>query len=364
MKKNTMAKWIAVITAVGIISLASALRAQVATPVSGGGGSGGQAYEDAETLAQGYLLHDRDHYVASLNSYGPNGNGPVVSMNMVLNNDLFITNMTVNGTNIPLPKPLGGIPIPASGFQDVNIQITAVDKYGATAAQSPQYYTNYLAQGTPLSFSMTPQFPPSAIQLQKGLDQGSIGVNLTGTTGGYSYYYDPSTGLLTIQVYDPSSTDVGYTITGGDGGLLAHGTLPFFQQLPGAGTATNSVFDLHNDGNVVILPIGTNGYNYINNVPFDSNVQRNNQYVPAKVVGVTGVGNQKLYIYAGNLYGGTVEVRQWTATGSMDVVPCTVTTDGYGGVTTITTGYIDRAVVTVLPGKGTAKSVYLYFSRD
>jgi hypothetical protein len=359
MKNNKMVKWVAVIIAVGIIPLASALRAQTVPAVPQG-----QGYEDAETLAQAFLLHDTDHYTASLYAYGPGGNGPVVSMDMILNKDLFITNMVINGTNIPLPKPLGGIPIPASGFQDVNIQITAVDKYGATAAQSPRYYTNYLAQGTPLSFSMTPQFPPSAIQIQKGLDPGSIVVNVTGVNGGWGWSYDPSTGLLTIQVYDPSSTDIAYTVTDSSGGLLAHDFLPFFQQLPGAGTATNSVFNLHNDGNVVLLSLNANGYANINNTPFDSPVQRNNQYIMGKVVGVTDVGNQKLYIYAGNLYSGTIEVRKWSATGTMDIIPCSTTFDSYGGVTAITSNYVDRVVVTVLPGKDTAKTVYLYFGRS
>jgi hypothetical protein len=341
--------------------LASAARAQVTTPV-GGGSSQGQSYEDAEVLAQAFLLYDTDHYVASLWAYnGTTGVG--YSMNMVLDGNLFITNMWINNTNIPLPQPMGGIPVPASGFQNVNVQISAVDKYGNTASQG-SLYTNYLAQGSLLSLSMTPQFPPVAIQLPKGLDQGSLSVILANVGGGWGWSYDPSTGLLTIQVFDPSTTDVSYTVTGANGGLLAHGSLPFFQPTPGAGTDTNSVFDLHNDGNVVMLPLGQNGYNYINNLHFDSMVERRNQYIQAKVIGVPDVGNQKLCIYCYNLGNGTIEVRKWTVSGAMSIVPCTVTTDAYGDTTVVTTGYVDRAVVTILPAKNTGNVVSVYLNRS
>jgi hypothetical protein len=213
----------------------------------------GQNYEDAETLAQAFLLHNTDHYIASLWSYNQSS-GTSYSISMVLDNNLFITNMTVNSTNIPLPQPLGGIPVPASGYQNVQIQITAVDKYG-NIASTGQLITNYLAQGSIVSISMAPQFPPTAIQLQQGLDPNTIAVNLTGVNG-WGWSYDPSTGLLTISVFDQTTTDVGYTVTDGSGGLLAHGTLPFFQPIPGTGTGTNSVFDLHNAGGVLVLPLG------------------------------------------------------------------------------------------------------------
>ena len=248
--------------------------------------------------------------------------------------------------------------MPTTGFQNVNIQITAMDKYGAQAAQG-QFYTNYLVQGSLITMSMTPQFPPVAIQLQKGLDQSSMVVNITGSNG-WGWSYDPSTGLLTISIFDPSTTDINYTVTDGTGGLLAHGPLPFFQSFPGSGTGTNSVFDLHNDGNVVILPLGSNGYNYINNMHFDSSVVRNNQYVPTKVLGVTGVGYRRLYLSSYNLNGGSVEVRNWSATGTMNIVPVTTSTDSYGNTTVITVNPVDRAIVTLLPGKNTPGTVYLY----
>jgi hypothetical protein len=350
---------IAVMMSVGILLPATTIQAQTTTVQAQTPAPQGQMYEDAELLAQGFLFHDKDHYIAYMYAYANDVSSSSFSINMVLDGSLFITNMNINSTNIPLPQPLGGIPVPASGYKNVQVQIFAVDKYGNTASTG-QFYTNYLAQGTTISMSMTPQFPPVAIQLQKGLDPSTITMSLSGASGGWGWSYDPSTGLFTIDLYDLNTTDISYSITDNNGGLLAHGSLPFFQSLPGAGTDTNSVFDMHNDGNIVILPLGSNGYNYVNSAAFDSTVQRNDQYIPAKVIGIPDVGNRKLHVYSYGLNDGTIEVRKWSATGTMDIVPCITTTDSYGDVTAITSDYVDRVVVTVLPGKNTGKSIGLY----
>ena len=345
-----------------LILWASAACAQVTTPVAGGGGSGGQSYENAETLAQAFLLHDTDHYVAHGWSYN-NSTGAALTMDMILNGNLFITNMMINGTNIPLPQPLAGIPVPSAGYQDFYVQIMAVDRYGNTAAQG-EFQTNYLAQGGLISISMTPQFPPVAIQLPKGLDASTLTVSIDSGFSSWGWSYDPTTGLLTISIADPSSTEVGYTVTDGSGGLLDHGVLPFFQASPGAGSGTDSVFDLHNDGGYVVMPLGTNGYNYQMSLPFDSYVVRSNQWVSAKVIGVPDVGYQsKLYIYSYNLNGGTIEVRKWSATGAMDIIPCSISNDQYGGTTVITSNYVDRVVLTVLPGRNSPDRFYLNVGR-
>jgi len=358
MKTNKMLKWRFTLIAIVAVAIVSAVRAQVAVTTPVVGNVQGQVYEDSELLAQALLLHDTDHYIASLQAYNT---GVSLNMNMVLDGNLFITNLLINNTNIPLTNSLAGIPVPTTGFQNVSIQITAMDKYGAQAAQG-QFYTNYLAQGSLVTMSMSPQFPPVAIQLQKGLDQSSMVVNVTGSNG-WGWSYDPSTGLLTISISDPVTTSINYTVTDGSGGLLAHGPLPFFQPYPGSGTGTNSVFDIHNDGNVVILPLGSNGYNYINNVHFDSSVVRNDQFVSAKVVGITGIGYRNLQLFSYNLNGGSIEVRNWSATGSMNLVPITTSTDSYGNTTAVTINPVDRVVVTLLPGKNTPASVYLYASQ-
>jgi len=360
MKTNTI-KWLVALIAVVAVALTDSVRAQVAITMPANsqisGNPQGQAYEDAELLAQAFLLHDTDHYVASLWAYN-NNTGVSLEMNMVLDNNLFITNLWINNTNIPLPNPLAGIPAPTTGFQNVSIQIMAMDKYGAPAAQG-QFYTNYLAQGSLVTMSMTPQFPSVAIQLQRGLDQSSMTVSINDPNG-YGWSYDPSTGLLTISIFDPTTTDINYTVTDGSGGLLAHGPLPFFQSLPGYGTSTNSVFDLHNDGNVVILPFEQNGYNYIHDMHFDSCVVRDGQPLSAKVVCITGIGYRNLQLFSYNLNGGSVEVRNWSATGTMDLVPIQSSTDGYGNTTVITVNPVDRVVVTLLPGTNTPASIFLY----
>ena len=339
------------------IGLSLTTQAQLTVP-SGDGGSG-QQFIDAETMAQGFLAFDSTFYKVLLQSQQDNGS--YYGVNMVMDGNLFVTNMTVNGTNVPLPEPAAGIPVPDEGFQNVSVQVTAFDKYGNTASMGQ---TNYplLAQGTLITVIMSPQFPPTAIQIEKGLDQNSITVSLTGANGGWGWSYDPSTGLLTIQVWDPSTTDIGYEVIDSSGGLLAHGQLPFFQSIPGAGTDTNSVFNFHNAGGYINMPLGTNGYNCANSAPFDSTVMRDGQYVPAKVIGVPDVGYQsKLSVWANPYFtDGTtnkigIEVRKWAATGPMELVPSYTTTDSYGDTHTVTSNYVGRVVVTVLPGEGSTK---------
>lgn len=365
MKKITSFAVRVIIVLISIISLTTA-QAQI-TVASGGGGSSGQQYMDSEELAQGFLSHDSDHYAASLQSV-QNGGGQYYYIDMVLDGNLFITNMTVNGTNVSLQEPLSGIPVPESGYPNAFVNVTALDKYGNTASTG-QFQTNYLAEGSSIKVMMTPKFPPVAIQLEKGLDSNSINVSLTGTTGGWGWSYDPSTGLLTIDVWDPSTTDIGYVIKDGAGGLLAHGTLPFFQPMPGAGTATDSVFNLQNAGGYVSMPLGINGYNNANGLKFNSYVKRNGQYDPAKVIGVPDLGYQsKLYVWVGSYYNGTsisnakIEVHKWAASGPMELVPSSMVTDSYGDTTLITSNYVDRVVVTVLPGKDSTMS-NLYVGR-
>src|ERR1035437_4651622 len=102
-------------------------------------------YEDAEQLAQAYLLHVSDHYSGSLcgqvlstsNQFVP------IKIDFVMTKSLFVTNMAINGTNIPLPKPLGGLPIPDSGYQSANIELCGWDRAGDWASRG-SFSTNFL----------------------------------------------------------------------------------------------------------------------------------------------------------------------------------------------------------------------------
>ena len=326
----------------------------VAIPVSGAGTS----HPDAELLAQAFLLHDTDHYEAGLSAQQWVSNSwQQVEINMILDLNLYITNMTINGTKIPLPKPLGGVPVPKYGYQSFNLNVSALDKFNNVGAHG-SLYTNALTKGSRILVNMVPSFPPVAVQLPKGLDQNSIQVNITGSNG-WGWSYDPSTGLLTIYTYDPS-TDVSYSVTDGSGVLLAHGPLPFFQASPGAGTDDTTVLGLSNAGNIINLPLGPNGYNYANNLRFDSWVTRNGQSVPAKIINIPDVGNSKLYVYVNAPLGTTVEVREWTSAGAMSIVPATLNADSYGTVSLVTSVPVGKAVITILPPLGAANPNAFY----
>jgi len=323
----------------------------------------GTNYQDSELLARAFLNYNIDHYQVYFSGQNLVSNQwQYTGIQLGLDPNQYVTNMTVNSVNIPLPHPLTGIPIPATGYQYVNVTVNALDKYGNVAATG-NFNTNFLAQGGLIPVTMIPSFPPTAIQLPPGLNQSSINVAVTGSNG-WGWSYDPVTGLLTISVFD-NSTSVGYTITDNDGGLIARGTLPFFQAIPGAGTDTNSVLELDNAGGVLNLPLGSNGYNYANSLPFDGFAVRNGSYVPAKVVNVPDVGNtSKLYVYVGGP-AVKIEVRQLTVSGPMTLIPCTTTTDGYGDTTAITTQYVGKCMVTILPtGTNAPGTFFLDLSRS
>jgi hypothetical protein len=329
-------------------------------PVGGGGGGGSHAYLDAEKLAQASLRYVIDHYTANLYSSDNNGGGKGGSyfqMQMGLNTDLYITNLSVNDTNIPLPKPLTGIPLPAAGLQNASINMVAWDKYGQVAAQG-YMNTNYLAQGGRISVVMTPRFPPVAVQIGKGFDQSKLSVIIDGANG-WGWSYDSSTGLVTIYVNDITKTDLNYEIRDGSGVLLGHGSLPWFQAFPGAGGDTNTIFSIQNAGGYITMPLGQNGGSYLSGVKFNSTVTRNDTATRATVICVPDIGNQsKLYV---NTYGvsvASIEVRKWTESGSMPLVSGMLTTDPYGNTTFVTSQYLDKAVITVVPANPLDQTVF------
>jgi hypothetical protein len=237
------------------------------------------------------------------------------------------------------------------------VQVTAWDSNGAEAAQG-QFSTNNLAQGASIPVTMFPQFPPTAVQIGTGLDPNHIGVQLTGAQG-WGWSYDPTTGLLTIYPYN-SSTTVSYIITDDSGTILASGQLPLFQATPGGATNTNSALSLSNIGRYVSLPLGGNGYNYAN-LSCDASVTRNGDRISAKVIGVQDL-NAPLYVYLSSDTPVTVEVHQWSAAGTLQQVPVTVTPNGqYGSETyeTITTSApIGKAIITVIPTNGSPQATF------
>lgn len=349
--KNTKSSSIASIVAVTIGLAAQCVHADT------------NSYQDSELLAQGFLLHVTDHYVADVSGEIPVGTNWVWNeIHVIMTRDLFITNMIVNETNkIPLPTPLAGIPVPIDGYQNANISLWAVDGQGNQGA-SGYFYTNLLTQGSEIIVNMFPQFPPVFIPLPDGTDPNSLAVTLTGTSGGWGWSYDSVRGGIILQT-EQVSTDGEYVVTDNNGDILAHGSLGnlFFA---GGDTTTPaaSVINPQQVGGVREVDLGANGYNYVSDQKFDSIVFRKGIAVQAKVFDVLDIGNSKLYL-SGNINGGTIEVRKWNATGAMEVVPCITTTDSSGNITVITTEYLSKAVVTVLPfaTKTTPSPFYLNF---
>lgn len=321
-------------------------------------------YPDAEATAQAALRVNADHYTEQFSSYRyVSGSYQSLTMTAMLNPQLYVTNLTVNGTNIPLPKPLTGLPIPPDGYQNVNIGVQAYDKLGNLAAQGQTNY-NYLAQGSQVSVMMIPQFPPVGIQLKPGLDMNSINVQVDGSDG-WGWSYDPNTGVLTLYVSEVGSGSASYTIKDTNTGeLLAHGPVPFFRGSDGL-TDTNSVLSMYSPNGYVNFPLGVNGGNYGGGFQFDSPIVRDGANVMAKVFGVSDVAFQSnLSVYVGTLEPVTLEIRKWSASGEMTLVPYTVQDNEKGFLSVITTVPMDKAVITVIPqGPITGKPFYIGVSR-
>jgi len=322
-------------------------------------------YPDAEAIAQAELRFNADHYTESFWSYR-NVNGSYQSLNMfaLLNQQLYVTNLTINGTNIPLPKPLSGLPIPPDGYQNVNINVNAMDALGNTSAEGQTNYP-YLAQGSSVSLVMVPRFPPVAIQLKPGLNRDSINVQVNGANG-WGWSYDPNTGLFILEVSGVANGSASYVIKNNDTGeTLAHGGVPFFQGTGGPVTDTNSVLSLSSPDGYLRLPLGSNGGNYGSGFQFDSQIIRNGTNMTAKVFGVPDVSYKSgLSIYVGSTEPVTLEIRKWSATGQMTLVPYTIQDNEKGFISVITTGPIDKAVITVIPqGSITGKPFYMGVSR-
>jgi len=322
-------------------------------------------YTDSEALAQASLFHTVDHYSVTLQSstsLGATWQNTIIQA--MLDQNLTVTNLSVNSTNIPLSKPLSGLPIPADGLQNVTVDVAAIDKNGVQGSHG-RMSTNYLMAQTPISVTMTPKFPKTAIQLPAGLDQNKINVQVSGVNG-WGWSYDPVTGLLTIDTSwgDVPTGIVVYTVTDSDGGKLAQGTLPFFLGSSGGNADPNSVLNLHNAGEYMAMLLGTNGYNYVNGLAYDSSVVRDGTNVAAKVITVPDIANQsKLYVYVSSQDDVTIEVRKWSATGQMQLVQTTPLYSG-SGYQAVTTPYLDKAVITVIPKNPSSNdSLYVDISR-
>ena len=306
--------------------------------------------EDAEQLAQAFLLHVTDHYSGSLRGQMMSQSNALSPMRIdfIMTKDLFVTNMTVNGTNIPLSRPLGGLPIPDSGYQGASIDLYGWDKGGDWASHGA-FNTNIMRKESCVTIVMRPHFPPVAIPVSTS-DPNSIEVSLPGANS-WSWYYDGTLGAVVISALDTSS-EVSYLITDSLGNILAHGQMPFFQNKNAA--VESLVINPQQAGNVREAEVDGPNW-WLSELTFDCTVLRSNVYVPAKVFNVSDVGGKSgLEVYVYGVSRSIIEVRSFSATDQMTLVPTVILNenDEYGWTIVATTQRVDKAVVTVLPPNG------------
>jgi hypothetical protein len=307
-----------------------------------------EQFMDAEALAQATLLHDTERYALELS--GIDENGIRFNCFAILDSELMVTNLTINNKSIPLPKPLGGIPLPTNGLWNAYAYVRALDKYGDVGSQGQSNF-DYLSKGDRISVMMTPQFPPTGVYIGTDLDPRDLNVEIN-SSGGWGSSYDPRTGIILLEVFNPTTTDLWYRITGYNGVLLAQDWLPLLQPQGGNNASSNSALSLSNAGGVINVTFTQKRqYGQLRKVAFDSAVRREGQIVKAKVITVSGLRDAMLYfsIYTRGGGVGKIEVQKWAPSGPMRFVPIRKIVDEWGNITVATEERLEKAVVTVYP---------------
>ena len=310
---------------------------------------------NAEQVAHAYLTYPVDHYTGKMwaSTLTPSNTPVQIEIDFAMTKDLWITNASINQVNVPLPEPLGGLPIPVSGYTDVGFQLVAWDANGNWASQG---FTNinFLPNQSSFSIAMYPHYPPVGVPVTTK-DPGSIQVTLFGGNNGAGWEYDASLKEVIIYAQNVNGEPVNYQITDSSG-LLAHGTLPFFQA-PTGNSVQNMVVNPQQIGGVVEGDVDGPNW-WLQGLKFDTTVLRTNVYVPAKVIDVPDIAYQSgLEVYVYGVAGSTIEIWSDTGDGPLQGVPFTVVSqnnDPVNGWTIITTPqYLDKAVVTIRsPAKG------------
>ena len=327
-----------------IVTLLSVLVAMI-TSVSS---ASAQKFRDAEEMAQAFLLRDADHYTGYVNALTvENDRETYLSMEFAMSSDMLITNLSINGTNVPLPKPLYGLPIPKAGFRSFNMSLNALDKGGYMAA-SGYYWTNSLLRGDKISVLMEPMMPATFVPFPTE-NPDSLMVEITGADG-WGWGYDTARGGFVLQIA-AGTIGAEYKIIDPNGDILKRGMIDMFSSTEVVDD--NSVVNVHQVGGGTTIRFGGDTYKSFRNQGFKSKVVRDGQLVSALVAGISDLNRRRLYIQSYGVAGVKVEVRRWNANSEMELVPVTHYSYGEkGGDVFYTTEYLDKAVVTIMPPDG------------
>lgn len=258
-------------------------------------------YADAETLATAYLRTKTAYYALIVGARNPDTD---TWMEMEYTMDAksgLITNFTYFGTNIPLVKPLVGLPIPTNGYRDFNMTVVGFDGSRERSCHG-NMYTNALLRGDSIIVSVLPEIPPAFIPFVNE-DPYSYNLFIDGPTMGY--YYDWS--RKGFVVWLEGITRAGYKIVHQATKIVPPGGVGIVDVSKGTEAPQESPVNVRFIEGIVDVSMAEPGYQYFSKQSFDSTVIRARGEVAAKVFAVRDIGRRTMYIWLN--HAGQVEVR-------------------------------------------------------
>src|SRR3989344_2646992 len=148
---------------------------------------------------------------------------------VVRKSDFAITNLVINDVNIPLPKPIFGIPMGNGGrMKDVNLNVDARSSKGAYAGYGYTYLRNVI-KGDRIEVILRPGDIKTVLPLPLGTDPNDVELDIEGFPYGYGYGSDEN-GNFAVYL-SPVGGSYPYILRKrSDGSPLGQGTLEPFKE--------------------------------------------------------------------------------------------------------------------------------------
>lgn len=281
---------------VGCIALCTSVQAQSDTTI------------DPMTVARGFVMKPPTSFDCSINAQSlVNDKWEATSMQFTIRkSDFAITKLTVNGVDIPLPKPIFGIPMGNGGhMKSVNLNVSARSATGAYAGYGYTYLQN-VVKGDRMEVVLRPGDIKIVLPLPSGIDPNDVVLDVEGFFYGYGYGSDEN-GNFAVYL-PPIGGSYHYTLRKrSDGTPLGQGVLEPFKKPV---TANDSYVAIKYIGNVVGVEFPndrTDAWFTVEGVRFDCEVPTTaGTNMPGKVIftdvdvgglALTVWGDVSFYVY-------------------------------------------------------------------
>ncbi|MEI6304676.1 MAG: hypothetical protein WCP09_01505 [Candidatus Taylorbacteria bacterium] len=340
MKKSKIA--VSVVMLLSLLGIsASAQQISSVRPPNGGG------FQDSEMLARAFLRHTTDHYRGNVNTEQKLDNGYTqpICMQFGMGKDMMITNLVINGKNIPLVRPLAGIPVPVSGYHFFDLRLEAYDE-NESLASTGDYHAKGLRVGDRISVVLQPKMPLIEIPLHDWVSITNIDVMMDGADW---LGWCVENGMLIIQP-GPFSINARYEVIDRSTGETV--ARSYIDPFAGKEGDQEAVFSVTQAGGVTPVDLKNITYTGFGGQQFDGHIYREGKALSAKVYSLSGVNRESFTIWVTNLGDGSVTIKKPVEFGEMPEIPTKKVVDEEGMVTYSASEPIDKAVVIVQPASG------------